>query len=137
MAQEMGALARGRKPGAVQSSRHDRRAALTLGASTVGGSRPEKDLTRCAWWSPCTHIGDERLANRMGQRESILTCAFAADEQCSCFPIQIIQGQSDYCTGPQAEPGQQEQDRVIALPLCRLAVTAVQQILDVRGFIIN
>ena len=61
----------------------------------------------------------------MGQRESILTCAFTADEQFSCFPSQIIQGQSDYFTGPQAEPGQQEQDRVIALPLCRLAVTAI------------
>jgi len=70
----------------------------------------------------------------MGQRESLLTCAFPADEQFSCFPSQIIQGQSDSFTGPQAEPGQQEQDRVIALPLCRLAVTAVQQTLDVLGF---
>jgi hypothetical protein len=70
----------------------------------------------------------------MGQRESILTCAFAADEQFSCFPIQIIQGQSDYFTGPQAEPGQQEQDGVIALPFGCLAVTAVQQTLDVLGF---
>jgi hypothetical protein len=70
----------------------------------------------------------------MGQRESILTCACAADEQFSCGPIQIIQGQSDYFTGPQAEPGQHEQDRVIALPWCRLAVTAVQQTFDVLGF---
>src|SRR6266699_3217849 len=61
MAQEMGALERGLKPGAVQSSRHDRRDALTIGESTVGGSRPDKDLTRCARWSPCPTIGDERL----------------------------------------------------------------------------
>jgi hypothetical protein len=57
----------------------------------------------------------------------------AAAEPCSCFPIQSIQGQSDSCTGPQAEPGQQEHDRVITLPLCRLAVTAVHQTLDVLG----
>jgi hypothetical protein len=67
------------------------------------------------------------------QWEAIPTRALAPDEAFPGVPIQIIQGQGRDFTSPYAQPGQQEQNRVLTWAFLCAAVTASSQAFDVLG----
>jgi hypothetical protein len=134
MAQQMRASARGVEPSSRQCAAHDRPDRLPVDEATARRPHPDKDLPCRARRSAVTEVGDEGCADLVWQWEAITACTLAPDEEFPGVPIQIIQGQGRHFTSPSAEPGQQEQNRVITWPLWCAAVTASSQAFDVLGF---
>jgi hypothetical protein len=134
MAQQRRASERGVEPGPRQCAAHDRPDRLPVDEATARRPHPDKELPCRARRSAVTEVGDEGVADLVWQWEAITARTLAPDEEFPGVPIQIIQGQGRHFTSPSAEPGQQEHNRVITLPVVWAAVTASSQAFDVLGF---
>jgi hypothetical protein len=73
-----------------------------------------------------TEIGDECFADLVGQWEASMARALAPDAAFPRVPIPIIQGEGRHFPSPSAQPGQQEQNRGIALPWWGRPIPALQ-----------
>ena len=71
-------------------------------------------------------IGD-RLAHVGGQRQPGVVIAFAPHRALPGAPVDVIQGEAGDLPGPQAHPGEQDQDRVVAAPGGAVPVAGRQQ----------
>jgi hypothetical protein len=67
------------------------------------------------------------------QRKSLDTAALTMDDQLPRLPIDILQTQGGHFVGAQAQPGQEQNNGVIAPPLWTTPVDGLQQALDVLG----
>jgi hypothetical protein len=67
------------------------------------------------------------------QRHSLLTIAFASDNEFAGLPVEVIQCHGDHLSGSQTESRQKKQDREVALPCRTASVTAGEQSLYLLG----
>jgi hypothetical protein len=56
------------------------------------------------------------MAHISGERQAVLTATFAMYGQLARFPVNVLQCHMHDFAGPQAEPRQKEQNRLVALP---------------------
>jgi len=123
----------GMEPGPGQRSAPDRPNRWAVGNASARRPPPDNDLPCGAGRSAWTAGGDSCCADVVWPWEAIMACALAPDEECPRLPIQIIQGPGRHCTSPSAEPGPPEHNRGIAWPWWGRPVTALPEVLDVRG----
>jgi hypothetical protein len=88
----------------------------------------EQTTTRTARTSP-PQVGGDRFSNLRWQRHVSPLSAFTAHRQTTLFPIDVIERHGHNFTGPQTEPSQQQQDRIIAPAHCRVPITAREHLL--------
>jgi hypothetical protein len=72
-------------------------------------------------------VGGQRLADVDGQRQPIAPAALADHDQLPGAPIDVVERQRRDLAGAQPQPHQDRQDRVVASPDRRAAITAGQQ----------
>ena len=63
-----------------------------------------------------TQIGDDGRADVWRERHPRSLPALGADEHLAGSPVDIIQGEGGDLVGPQAEPGEQHQNGIVAPP---------------------
>jgi hypothetical protein len=78
-------------------------------------------------WPTITQITGYGFSNVCWQRQLRPFAAFAAHSNSCVFPINIFLSQPDYFTSSQTEPGEQQQDGVIAPAQCCLHCDGAQQ----------
>ena len=62
-----------------------------------------------------TQIASQGRANVRGQRQALQPLALAPHDNLAALPVQILQGHGQHLAAAQPEPGQKQQDRVVAL----------------------
>ena len=87
---------------------------------------------RAAWacGTAMHQVIDQRLAHLPGQGQPIAGRPLAVDADLGPPPVQILQAQGGDLSSTQAQPGQQQQDRIITPAHCRGAITMDQHLLD-------
>jgi len=78
-------------------------------------------------------IVNDRRANVSRKWQSFKSLAFATYENLTFPPVQIVQGHGEHFSAAQTESRQKQHDGVVALPRSRVAITALDQSLDVFG----
>ena len=93
----------------------------------TNGARWRMNTLRVArTWPVVTQIGGKRLAYIVSQWQLGRLPAFSANGDLARAPIDIVQVQTDNFAGAYAEPGEQQQDRIVPSANGRLSVTALQ-----------
>src|ERR1035437_1542782 len=95
------------------------------GKLTMWCADPQKNLARLAARSSFTQIGSQRFADISGNGQTVVSLPFAPHQHLAAVPINILQSHGPPFSGPQAEPRQQEQNRVVALAFDRALVATV------------
>ena len=78
-------------------------------------------------------ISDDRRADVGGQRQPVAAAALAADRDLAAPPVDVVQAEPGDLPGPQAHPGQHQQDRPVPAPGRGGRVAGVQHRLDLPG----
>ena len=81
----------------------------------VGRLHPDEYPTRLTRRTNFTEVASQRRTNVHGQRQSLQSLALAPHDKLPTLPVQIIQSHGHDLAAAQSEPGQQQQDRVVAL----------------------
>ena len=98
------------------------------------GSNTKKDLPMSAFRASTFQIGYDRLTDIFGQGQAPLQACFSRTKrQGSVLPIDVVQSESDHLFGAQSEPGQQQQNGVVAKTFGRAASATVQNLCDLVG----
>jgi hypothetical protein len=79
-------------------------------------------------------IPRQSLAHIPGYREPGVPGTFAPDRYFSSFPVDVVQLQMCHFSGPQAEPRQEEKDRIIALAQRGILRARLEQALNMLRF---
>jgi hypothetical protein len=104
-----------------------------VGESLEWGSQTNENASAEARRTSLFQVTGQCLTDVMGQRKFGSAGPFPFNGELCCIPIDIVQCEGDDFASPNAEPGQQEQDGVIALSLRRLTITMIQDALDLMG----
>ncbi len=84
--------------------------------------RPARQCRR-----PCPQVPGQSLSHLAGQRKPVPTGALAPNKQRAVSPVDVLQGEPRHLRYAQPQPGQQQQNRVVAATPLRIAVTRAQQ----------
>jgi hypothetical protein len=104
-----------------------------VGESLEWGSQANENASAGAGRTSLFQVTGQCFTDVMGQREFGSAGPFPLNGEFCCIPIDIVQCEGDDFASPNAEPGQQEQDGVIALSLRRLTIAMIQDALDLTG----
>ena len=104
-----------------------------VGEPLYWGSQADENASVVAGRTSLFQVKGQCLTDVMGQREFGSTGSLSFNGDLCCIPIDIVQGEGDDFTSPNAEPGQQEQDGMVALSLRRLTITMIQDALHLMG----
>ena len=121
--QEVGTARGGMESGARQRTLHDAGDGLAGAEATNGRFDPNKQAPCCAGWSPTPKIRGNRCADISREREILVARALAPNDDLTCLPVDVVQGHQHDLTRAEAESGEDQQDREIALAGWRPLIT--------------
>jgi hypothetical protein len=75
-------------------------------------------------------VGGQGIAHLLGEGKTIVLLSFSPDRNLPCSPVNVVEFHRHHFAGPEAEPGQQQEDRVVPPSDLGALITAAQETFD-------
>lgn len=140
MAQQVGSVRRCPEPDPFDRAPHDVGDRCAAQPANWSLKAHEDEAGRTAG-PGVADVGGQRPADIVRQRDPIVAVTLSVNGQLGSFPVNVLEFQVGDLTRTEAEPGQQEQDGMVAAPTVGTAVTAPYETAHVlcrnRGRVVN